>query len=297
MDLLRMVSDKSKLTINKTAFNENYFHWSGWFSRNEMDVSPLHCKFAALTFEQMIQVIPSIAIRKGSVVKMRKGDKSSEKAYDDNPLDLAKRFEDHGIEVVHLVDLDGAETGSPVNWHVLETVAGHTDLKVDFTGGISTDGDISKAYEYGADYITAASVAVTDPELFASWIISYGREKMTLGADVINKDSKELLFRGWQRRANVRLFEHLDYFYSRGLKYVKSTDVSRDGVLEGPAFDFYKEIIEAFPELCVLASGGVRGVDDIKRLQELGVFGVIFGKAYYEGLIDLRDLEQFLVKA
>lgn len=244
----------------------------------------------------MIQVIPSIAIRKGKVVKMRKGDLASEKAYDENPLDLAKRFEDHGIEVVHLVDLDGAEKGSPVNWHVLETVAGHTDLKVDFTGGISTDGDISKAYEYGADYITAASIAVTDPELFASWIISYGREKMTLGADVINQDSKDLMFRGWKRKAPLTLFEHLDYFYSRGLKYVKSTDVSRDGVLEGPAFGYYQQLIDAFPELCVLASGGVRGVDDIKQLNDMGIFAVIFGKAYYEGVLKLKDLEQFLVK-
>lgn len=245
----------------------------------------------------MIQVIPSIAIRGGKVVKMRKGDKASEKAYDENPLDLAKRFQDHGIEVVHLVDLDGAEKGSPENWHVLEAVAGHTDLKVDFTGGISTDGDISKAYEYGADYITAASIAVTDPELFASWIISYGREKMTLGADVINKDTKELLFRGWQHKAQLTLFDHLEYFFSRGLKYVKSTDVSRDGVLEGPAFDYYREVKDAFPELCVLASGGIRGVDDIKRLNEMGIFAVIFGKAYYEGVLNLKDLEQFLVKA
>lgn len=245
----------------------------------------------------MIQVIPSIAIRKGNVVKMRKGDKASEKAYDENPLDLAKRFEGHGIEVVHLVDLDGAEKGSPVNWHVLEAIAGHTSLKVDFTGGISTDGDIAKAYEYGADYITAASIAVTDPELFASWIISYGREKMTLGADVIDQNSMELLFRGWQRKSSLRLFEHLDYFFSRGLKYVKSTDVSRDGVLEGPAFDFYEKIITAFPELCILASGGVRGVDDIKRLNDMGIFAVIFGKAYYEGVLNLKDVEQFLVKA
>lgn len=245
----------------------------------------------------MIQVIPSIAIRQGKVVKMRKGDKSSEKAYDENPLDLAKRFQDHGIEVVHLVDLDGAEKGSPVNWHVLEAIAGHTDLKVDFTGGISTDGDISKAYEYGAHYITAASIAVIDPELFASWIISYGREKMTLGADVINRESKELLFRGWQRKANLTLFEHLEYFYNRGLKYVKSTDVSRDGVMEGPAFDFYQEIKDAFPDLCVLASGGVRGVDDIKRLNEMGLFAVIFGKSFYEGLLNLKDVEKFLVTA
>jgi len=244
----------------------------------------------------VIQVIPSIAIRKGKVVKMRKGDPSSEKAYDENPLDLAKRFEAHGIEVVHLVDLDGAEKGGPVNWHVLEAIAGHTDLKVDFTGGISTDGEISKAYEYGADYITAASIAVTNPELFASWIISYGREKMTLGADVVDRTTKELLYRGWRSKTKLTLFEHLEYFYNRGLKYVKSTDVSRDGVLEGPAFDFYQEIIAAFPEICILASGGVRGIDDIKRLNDMGVFAVIFGKAYYEGILKLKDIEQFLVK-
>ena len=244
----------------------------------------------------MIQVIPSIAIRAGKVVRMRKGDPQSEKAYDENPLDLAKRFAGHGIEVVHLVDLDGAEKGSPVNYHVVEAIAGHTDLKIDFTGGVSTDGDISKVFEYGAHYITAASIAVTNPELFASWIMSYGREKITLGADVINVKSKEILYRSWRRQSQTSLFEHLNFFYSRGLKYVKSTDVSRDGVLEGPAFDFYSEIIETFPEICVLASGGIRGVDDIKHLNELGVFAVIFGKAYYEGILKLEDLEQFLVK-
>lgn len=244
----------------------------------------------------MIQVIPSIAIRDGKVVKMRKGDPTSEKAYNENPLDLAKRFEGHGIEIVHLVDLNGAEKGSPKNYHVLEAIAGHTDLKIDFTGGISTDGDISKAFEYGADYITAASISVTDPELFASWILSYGREKITLGADVTNVKTKELLYRGWQRQAQTTLFEHLSFFFARGLKYVKSTDVSRDGVLEGPAFGFYEELIKNFPEMCVLASGGVRGVDDIKRLNEMGVFAVIFGKAFYEGVLKLEDLEQFLVR-
>ena len=244
----------------------------------------------------MIQVIPSIAIRHGKVVKMRKGDPSSEKEYDENPLDLAKRFEDHGLEVVHLVDLDGAEKGSPKNYHVLEAIAGYTDLKVDFTGGINTDGDIGKAYEYGADYITASSIAVTDPELFASWIISYGREKMTLGADVTDIETKKISFRGWQKNSDIGLFEHLQFFYDRGLKYVKSTDISRDGVLEGPAFSFYEEIISRFPDLKVLASGGVRGVDDIQRLSDIGVFAVIFGKAYYEGILKLKDLERFLVK-
>jgi phosphoribosylformimino-5-aminoimidazole carboxamide ribotide isomerase len=244
----------------------------------------------------MIQVIPSIAIRNGKVVKMRKGDPSSEKAYNENPLDLAKRFESHGIEVVHLVDLDGAERGSPKNYHVLETIAGHTDLKVDFTGGICTDGDIDKAYEFGAAYITASSIAVTNPELFASWIISYGREKMTLGADVTDIVSKKIAFRGWLKKSEITLFDHLQYFYDRGLKYVKSTDVSRDGVLEGPAFSFYQEIVDNFKDLKVLASGGVRGVDDIKKLNDIGIFAVIFGKAYYEGILKLKDLEQFIVK-
>ena len=155
----------------------------------------------------MIQVIPSIALRKGRVIKMRKGDPSSEKAYDENPVDLAKRFEDHGIEVVHLVDLDGAEKGSPKNYHVLEEIAGYTDLKIDFTGGLSTDGDVGKAFEYGADYITASSIAVTSPETFSSWIISYGREKVTLGADVTDINSKIVAFRGWQKKSEIHLFD------------------------------------------------------------------------------------------
>jgi phosphoribosylformimino-5-aminoimidazole carboxamide ribotide isomerase len=244
----------------------------------------------------MIQVIPSIAIRKGRVVKMRKGDPASEKAYEENPVDLAKRFEDHGIEVLHLVDLDGAETGAPQNLHVLEQIAGYTDLKLDFTGGINTDGDIGNAYNYGADYITASSIAIAKPELFASWIVSYGREKMTLGADVTDISTKKVAFRGWQNKSEVNLFEHLQFFYDKGLKYAKCTDISRDGVLEGPAFSFYQEIRDQFPDLQILASGGVRGVDDIKKLNDMGIFAVIFGKAYYEGILKLEDLKQFLVK-
>jgi phosphoribosylformimino-5-aminoimidazole carboxamide ribotide isomerase len=244
----------------------------------------------------MIQVIPSIAIRKGRVVKMRKGDPASEKAYEENPVDLAKRFEDHGIEVLHLVDLDGAETGAPQNLHVLEQIAGYTDLKLDFTGGINTDGDIGNAYNYGADYITASSIAIAKPELFASWIVSYGREKMTLGADVTDINTKKVAFRGWQNKSDVNLFEHLQFFYDKGLKYAKCTDISRDGVLEGPAFSFYQEIRDQFPDLQILASGGVRGVDDIKKLNDMGIFAVIFGKAYYEGILKLEDLKQFLVK-
>jgi phosphoribosylformimino-5-aminoimidazole carboxamide ribotide isomerase len=245
----------------------------------------------------MIQVIPSIAIRNGKVVKMRKGDPSSEKAYDENPLDLSKRFADHGIEVIHLVDLDGAEKGNPRNFHVLEAIANHTDLKIDFTGGISTDGDIVSAYEHGADYITASSIAVTNPELFASWIVSFGREKITLSADVTDAKSKQVAFRGWQKKSELVLLDHLRFFYERGLKYAKCTDISHDGTMEGPDLSFYQEIMLAFPDLKVLASGGVRNADDIRRLNDMGIFAVIFGKSYYEGKLALADLESFLVKS
>lgn len=242
----------------------------------------------------MIQIIPSIAILEGKVIRLRQGDFTREKVYDESPIDLARNFQDHGIEVVHLVDLDGARRGSPKNYHILEAIAGHTSLKVDFTGGIHTDGDISKAYEYGASYITAASVAVSNKKLFASWIISYGREKITLGADA---RKGKIAVRGWVKDTDIDLFDHIDYFYSRGLKYVKTTDISREGELEGPAFDIYKEIIDKFPDICVLASGGVRNLDDIKRLNDMGVFAVIVGKALYEGKIQLKELEQFLVKS
>lgn len=241
----------------------------------------------------MIQIIPSIAINDGKVIRLQQGDFSKEIVYDQTPIDLAMSFEDHGIEVVHLVDLDGARRGQPVNYHILEAIARYTNLKVDFTGGIHTDGDISKAYEYGASYITAASVAVSRKELFASWIVSYGREKITLGADAL--DGK-IAVRGWQKQTDLDIIDHIDYFYSRGLKYVKTTDISKDGVMEGPSFDLYQKIIDKFPDICVLASGGVRDVADIERLNDMGVFAVIFGKAFYEGRIKLKELEKFIVK-
>jgi phosphoribosylformimino-5-aminoimidazole carboxamide ribotide isomerase len=167
---------------------------------------------------------------------------------------------------------------------------------VDFTGGISNDGDVGKAFEYGASYITAASIAITNPELFASWIVSYGREKMTLGSDVENSTTKKMAFRGWQKKSDLMLSDHLRYFYDRGLKYSKITDISHDGALEGPPLDFYREIKNEFPELQILASGGVRNVQDIEDLNSMGIFAVIFGKAFYEGLLNLKDLERFLVK-
>ncbi|MFT4741734.1 MAG: phosphoribosylformimino-5-aminoimidazole carboxamide ribotide isomerase, partial [Marivirga sp.] len=170
---------------------------------------------------------------------------------------------------------------------------GYTDLELDFTGGIHTDGDISKAFEYGADYITAASVAVERKELFASWIVSYGREKITLGADTLNG---KIAYNGWKQSSDLDILEHIGYFYERGLKYVKTTEISKEGSLSGPAFELYASILKEFPEIKVLASGGVRGIDDIRKLDDMGVFAVIFGKAYYEGNITLNDLEEFIVK-
>ncbi len=240
----------------------------------------------------MIQIIPSIAVINGKTTKLVQGDFNKEKVYEESPIEVAKNFEDHGVKQIHLLDLDGARKGSPVNYSTLQIIAGHTDLKIDFAGGINTDGDISKAYEYGASYITAATVAVSRKEQFASWIISYGRENMTLGADALNG---KISINGWQKETSIDLFDHIDYFYSRGLKYVKTTDISKDGALEGPSFDLYKEILERFPGICVLASGGVRSVADIEKLQEIGVWGVIFGKAYYENRIKLDELKSFLV--
>lgn len=239
----------------------------------------------------MIQIIPSVMIFNGKVTRLIRDDHDKTVVYKDSPVDLARRFEDHGVEVLHLVDLDGSKRGSPINYHILETIAGYTDLKVDFTGGINTDGDISKAYEYGASYITAATVAAYHPEQFASWLISYGREKITLGADSHNG---KIAIKGWIKKTEIDLFDHIDYFYSRGLKYVKTTDIERNGLMEGPSFELYEEIIKRFPGIQVLAGGGVRNVDDIQRLNDIGVFGVIIGKALYEDKIDLKDIDHFL---
>lgn len=238
----------------------------------------------------MIKIIPSIAVIKGKVVRIKKADFTQVTEYDVSPLDVAKKFEDHGIDQIHMVDLEGARQGKPVNYGVLETIAGYTNLKIDFSGGITTDGDISKAYEYGASYITAASVAAARPELFASWIISYGREKITLGADALNR---KIAISGWQKDTDIDVMDHIGHFYDRGLKYVKTTDIAKYGEMQGPSFELYKDLLNKYPNLYVLASGGVSSVEDIERLNELGVWGVIFNKAYYEEKIKLKDIERF----
>jgi len=241
----------------------------------------------------MIQIIPAITIKEGKVVKWEQGNAGKEHVYEGSPLDVAKRFEDAGLEVLHLVDLEGSMKGSPRNFHICEMLAGHTKLKIDFTGGINTDGDITQAFEFGASYITVASTALLNKNLFSTWVLSYGREKITLGADTL---SDNIVIKGWQKSTNVNLFEHIRYFYNQGLKYVKTTDVARDGLMEGPSFELYKKIQEGFPNLSILASGGVRSIDDIKKLQDLGLFAVIISRALYEGKLHLKEIENLLIQ-
>lgn len=240
----------------------------------------------------MIKVLPSIWVIKGKCVRVKQGDFSQQIVYNDSPLDVAMEFEDHGITQIHLVDLDGAKRGQPVNYGVLSAISGYTKLEVDFTGGIHTDGDISNAFEHGADYITAATIAVYDKELFASWIVSYGRENVTLAADCIDR---KIIIKGWRKKTTIDIMDHVQYFYDRGLKYLKTTDIDKDGQLSGPSFELYKELVDRFPDIRLIASGGVQSIDDIVKLQELGVWGVHFGKAYYEGKINLKDLENFVL--
>jgi phosphoribosylformimino-5-aminoimidazole carboxamide ribotide isomerase len=241
----------------------------------------------------MIQILPSISIIDGKLTRLKQGDYTSETVYQDSPVEIARRFADCGVKKIHIVDLDGARKGTAFNFHVLQDIVGHTGMQVDFSGGIATDGDISKAYEYGATTITASSIAASDQKQFASWLISYGREKITLGADARNG---KIAIKGWQKNTEIDLFEHIDYYHMRGLKYVKSTDVAKDGIQEGPNFEMYEKMVAKFEGIHVLASGGIRNIDDIKRLEDIGVKGVIFGRAYYEGNLTLKDLETFIVQ-
>ncbi|MEM8894429.1 MAG: 1-(5-phosphoribosyl)-5-[(5-phosphoribosylamino)methylideneamino] imidazole-4-carboxamide isomerase [Bacteroidota bacterium] len=237
-----------------------------------------------------MHLVPSISVINNQTVRLTRGDFDNEKAYEDSPIDVARRFEEHGIERIHFVDLEGAKKGTPVNYHALEMIANFTKLSINFSGGIHTDGDLSKVFECGAESVTAATIAVYNKQLFAEWIMSYGRQKIALGADMFDGFIR---VGGWQKDTKIDLFEHIAYFHERGLRFLKTTDISRDGSMVGPAFDLYKSILKEFPTISLFASGGVRSMDDIKKLADLGVYGVVFGKAFYEGKITLQDLEQF----
>jgi phosphoribosylformimino-5-aminoimidazole carboxamide ribotide isomerase len=240
----------------------------------------------------MFEIIPSIWLINGKCVRLERGDFATEEVISNNPLEIAQQFESIGIKRLHLVDLDGARRGEPKNYHILETIAGYTDLKIDFTGGISTDGDVIKSFEFGAKTVTISSAAANYPERFTQFILSYGREKINLAADTNPVDYK-IKIRGWLKKTSIDLFDHIGFFYDRGLKYLKCSDVTRDGVMEGPNFELFQKIIEKFPEIHLAASGGVRGIDDFKKMRDMGIKAAVFGRAFYEGKISLQDLEAF----
>lgn len=244
----------------------------------------------------MFEIIPSIWLIDGKCVRLKRGDFSTQEVISNNPLSIAQQFESIGIKRLHLVDLDGARRGEPKNYHILEAISGYTDLKVDFTGGITTDGDVIKCLEFGAKTVTISSAAANYPERFAQFILSYGREKINLAADTNPSDNK-IKIRGWLKKTSIDLYEHIEFFYERGLKYLKVSDVTRDGVMEGPNFELYKTVKEKFPQLHIAASGGVRGIDDFKALRDLGVQSAVFGRAFYEGMISVQDLEKFLAES
>ena len=249
------------------------------------------CVFGGQITFCMIRLIPSIAVLGGQCVRLVQGDYSKVEPYADSPLTVAEQFADHGIEEVHFIDLDGAREGRVVNLDSLELITGHTQLKVNFGGGVTTDGDCAKLYEYGVKMITVGSLALTNPKLFAGWLISYGRDRIALSADA--KD-RRIQIKGWQTSTDVDLMNHIEHYYNRTVQYVKCSDVSRDGSLQGPNFDIYTEIQRRFPELRVLASGGISSLDDIKRLNDLGVYGAVFGKAFYKKQITMAQIDQFL---
>jgi len=239
----------------------------------------------------MIKLIPSLSIMDGKCVRLSKGDYSKPVIYPESPIEIAKAFEGHGIEQIHLIDLDGTRAGKVANFDTLDMVSSHTQIAIDFAGGINTDGDINKVFEYGASSVTIGSLTIKNRTLFGSWLISYGPKKLTMSADARNE---EVLIRGWQKGTDVNLFDHIAYYYERGMKSVKCSDVDKDGTMQGPSFEMYKKILEKFPDIKLYASGGVGSMDDIKKLQDIGLYGVIFGKSFYEGKITLQSLADFV---
>jgi phosphoribosylformimino-5-aminoimidazole carboxamide ribotide isomerase len=235
----------------------------------------------------MIELIPAIDIINGQCVRLTKGDYDQKTVYRDSPAEVARGFEEIGFKRLHMVDLDGAKSKHIVNSLVLRRVTTETHLTVDFGGGIKTDEDIQEAFDAGASMVTVGSIAVTNPELFMGWLEKYGPERMILGADVRHG---KISINGWKEDSAEDLLPFLKKYIDAGVRNVLCTEISKDGTLSGPAIDLYKEMMEAYPQLHLIASGGVSDIDDIKALDAAGIPAVVFGKAIYEGRIDLREL-------
>lgn len=239
----------------------------------------------------MIEIIPAIDIIDGKCVRLTQGDYNQKKVYNEDPVEVAKMFEDAGIKRLHTVDLDGARSSHVVNTRVIERIATHTNLTIDFGGGIKSDEDLRKAFDAGAQMVTIGSVGVKEPELFASWVETYGGEKIILGADVKNG---YISISGWLEEGEQKLMDFICHHTKNGIHNVLCTDISRDGMLQGPAIELYKDIMAHYPTLHLIASGGVSCINDIEHLNDAGIPAVVFGKAIYEGRINLKELERFL---
>ncbi len=238
----------------------------------------------------MIDIIPAIDIIDGKCVRLSQGDYGRKTVYNENPLEVAREFEGAGIKRLHLVDLDGARAQHIVNYRVLETIASHTRLVIDFGGGLKSDEDLRIAFSSGAKMITGGSIAVKNPEVFSGWIKKFGAEKIILGADVQNK---KIAISGWEESSGIGLFPFLQDYTEKGISKVICTDISKDGMLSGPATTLYQEILQAHPGLYLVASGGVSSMKDIEVLEDAGIPAVITGKAIYEGKITLKEIETF----
>ena len=238
----------------------------------------------------MMELIPAIDLIDGKVVRLTEGDYNQKKVYAEDPLDIAKQFEDVGIHRLHLVDLDGAKKGEVVNWKVLEAITSKTNLKVDFGGGVKKEGDVVRIIESGACWVTIGSMAVKKPEVVREWIESYGAERFFLGADV--RDEK-IAISGWQEITAIDVHKFISSFVAIGLEYVFCTDISNDGRFAGTSVELYKKILSRSSSIKLVASGGVSCVDDLYALQEAGCNGAIIGKAIYENRISLDDLKKF----
>lgn len=238
----------------------------------------------------MIEIIPAIDIINGKCVRLTRGDYAQKTEYGADPLDMALRFADHGIRRLHLVDLDGARQGSVLNYKIIEEIAKRTTLVIDVGGGLKTDEDLRIVFESGAAMATGGSVAVKNPGMMEQWLEKYGPEKIILGSDF--KD-KMIAVSGWTEESDRELMDFLGSWIGKGIQKTITTDVSKDGVLEGPSFEVYKEIRTAYPELYLIASGGISGLADIEKLKANNIPAVIIGKAIYEGKIELKDLEKY----
>ena len=237
-----------------------------------------------------MQIIPAIDIIEGKCVRLTEGDYAQKKIYNENPLEVAKAFEGIGLMRLHLVDLDGAKAGEVVNWKVLEKIANNTELKIDFGGGIKTEAILKTVLDTGATYATIGSLAVKNELLFQEWIARFGANTFMLGADVFEE---KIAIGGWMEKTEISVFDFMKSYIDRGVKQIFCTDIKKDGKLQGPSIELYQKIIEQFPALHLIASGGVSSLDDLIELEEIGCAAAIVGKAIYENKITISELASF----